>query len=161
MDEPTASRVETLVHDLAMKRLLDGQFDECDLTMRELELIERSMVKTLMGIYHGRIGYPSTSGLTGPGRSRRTPRACGAGGDTAAAGQECLTPPISGAPGTAGAVLSPDDVLMHQAIRKVARDPCRPVGPAHFRETRCAIAAPERILGAGNSLPLVRSAGLG
>jgi putative nucleotidyltransferase with HDIG domain len=61
MSEPTASRVETLVHDLALKRLLDGQFDDCDLTMRDLDLIERSMVKTLLGIYHGRIAYPSTS----------------------------------------------------------------------------------------------------
>jgi cyclic-di-AMP phosphodiesterase PgpH len=62
MTEPTASRVETLVHDLALKRLLDGQFDECDLTMKELDQIERSMVKTLLGIYHGRIAYPSNSG---------------------------------------------------------------------------------------------------
>ena len=59
MSEPTASRVETLVHELALKRLLDGQFDECDLTMRELDLVERSMVKTLLGIYHGRIAYPA------------------------------------------------------------------------------------------------------
>jgi putative nucleotidyltransferase with HDIG domain len=61
MSEPTASRVETLVHELSMKRLLDGQFDECDLTMRELELIERSMMKTLLAIYHGRIAYPSAA----------------------------------------------------------------------------------------------------
>ena len=59
MPEPTGDRVETLVHELAMKRLTDGQFDECDLTMRELELIERSMMKTLLAIYHGRIAYPS------------------------------------------------------------------------------------------------------
>ncbi len=61
MSEPTASRVEALVHDLSMKRLMDGQFDECDLTMRELENIERSMMKTLLGIYHGRIAYPSSA----------------------------------------------------------------------------------------------------
>ena len=59
--EPTASRVESLVHDLAMKRLLDGQFDDCDLTMRQLEQIERSMMKTILGIYHGRISYPPSS----------------------------------------------------------------------------------------------------
>ncbi len=61
MGEPNAGRIESLVHDLAMKRLLDGQFDECDLTMRDLDLIERALVKTLMGIYHGRIAYPSTA----------------------------------------------------------------------------------------------------
>ncbi len=61
MDEPNASRIETLVHELAMKRLLDGQFDESELTMRELELIERSLVKSLLGLYHGRIQYPTES----------------------------------------------------------------------------------------------------
>jgi putative nucleotidyltransferase with HDIG domain len=61
--EPTAGRVEGLVHDLTMKRLLDGQFDECDITMRELEQVERSIVKALIGIYHGRIQYPSTAAL--------------------------------------------------------------------------------------------------
>ena len=59
MDEPNSARIETLVHELAMKRLLDGQFDQSELTMRELELIERSLVKSLLGLYHGRIAYPS------------------------------------------------------------------------------------------------------
>jgi putative nucleotidyltransferase with HDIG domain len=63
LQEPNASRVETLVHDLAMKRLLDGQFDDCALTMRDLEQMERSMVKSLLAIYHGRIAYPSTAAL--------------------------------------------------------------------------------------------------
>ncbi len=58
LGEPSAGRIETLVHELAMKRLTDGQFDECDLTMRELEIVERSLVKSLLGIYHGRIAYP-------------------------------------------------------------------------------------------------------
>jgi len=64
MDEPNASRIETLVHDMAMKRLLDGQFDESALTMRDLELIERSLVKSLLGLYHGRIQYPDDKALT-------------------------------------------------------------------------------------------------
>lgn len=57
LDEPTASRVESLVHELAMKRLMDGQFDDCDLTMRNLAQIERTMMKTVLAIYHGRIAY--------------------------------------------------------------------------------------------------------
>ncbi len=72
MPEPTASRVETLVHDLAMRRLLDGQFDECDLTIREIDLIEKAMVKTLLGIYHGRIAYPSTQGIQASHSAIRT-----------------------------------------------------------------------------------------
>lgn len=66
MAEPTASRIESLVHDLAMKRLFDGQFDECDLTMRDIERAERSLVKTLLSIYHGRIAYPTTATPTQP-----------------------------------------------------------------------------------------------
>ncbi|HEV2294633.1 MAG TPA: HDIG domain-containing protein [Tepidisphaeraceae bacterium] len=61
MPEPNAGRIEALVEDLIMKRLLDGQFDECDLTMRELETIRRACVKILLGIYHGRIAYPSNA----------------------------------------------------------------------------------------------------
>src|SRR5262249_7783833 len=59
MAEPTSARIDSLVHELAMKRLLDGQFDECDLTMRDLERIERTLAKTLQSFYHGRIPYPS------------------------------------------------------------------------------------------------------
>jgi hypothetical protein len=46
------------VHDLAMKRLLDGQFDECGLTLEELDVIEQSLVKSLTAVYHGRVKYP-------------------------------------------------------------------------------------------------------
>jgi cyclic-di-AMP phosphodiesterase PgpH len=58
LDEPTPKRLETLVHDIAMKRLLDGQFDESSLTLSELAIVEDSLTKSLIGIYHGRIKYP-------------------------------------------------------------------------------------------------------
>lgn len=66
MPEPTATRVEALVHELIMKRLLDGQFDECEITIRDLELIEKAMVKTILSVYHGRIAYPSTASIQTP-----------------------------------------------------------------------------------------------
>ena len=56
--DPTPKRIETLVHDIAMKRLLDGQFDECSLTLSELAIVEDSLSKSLMGIHHNRIKYP-------------------------------------------------------------------------------------------------------
>ncbi len=58
LTEPTPARIASLVHDLAMKRLLDGQFDECGLTLEELELVEQSLVKSLTAVYHGRVKYP-------------------------------------------------------------------------------------------------------
>ncbi len=56
--EPTPARIESLVHELAMKRLLDGQFDQCGLTLRELATVEDSLVKSLTAVYHGRVKYP-------------------------------------------------------------------------------------------------------
>lgn len=57
IDEPTPKRLESLVHDLTMKRLLDGQFDESPLTLNEIRIIQESLTKSLIGIYHGRIKY--------------------------------------------------------------------------------------------------------
>ncbi len=58
LTEITPTRIESTIHNMAMKRLQDGQFDECDLSLRELSLIEASMAKTLAAHHHGRIAYP-------------------------------------------------------------------------------------------------------
>jgi putative nucleotidyltransferase with HDIG domain len=58
LSEPTPSRIERLIHDIAMRRLLDGQFDECGLTITELSRIEESLTKSLTAMYHGRVKYP-------------------------------------------------------------------------------------------------------
>ncbi|TVQ75475.1 MAG: HDIG domain-containing protein, partial [Phycisphaeraceae bacterium] len=60
MAEPTPSRIQALVHSIARKRLADGQFDECELTLRELSLIEDAITRMLSAIYHGRIAYPKS-----------------------------------------------------------------------------------------------------
>jgi len=65
----TLAKCETVVHNIAMKRLEDGQFDECDLTLRELSLIEASMSKSLAAHYHGRVAYP-----TAPDAPSRAPK---------------------------------------------------------------------------------------
>ncbi len=58
MDEPTAIRLKNLVHTMATKRLMDGQFDECSLTLGELAKVEAAVHKTLCAVYHTRIKYP-------------------------------------------------------------------------------------------------------
>ncbi|MEO1994766.1 MAG: HDIG domain-containing metalloprotein [Planctomycetaceae bacterium] len=57
LSEPTPKRIGTLVHKVTLKRLLDGQFNESSLTLNEIRLIEESLIKSLIGIYHGRIKY--------------------------------------------------------------------------------------------------------
>ena len=58
LSEPTPARIEGLVREMIEKRLDDGQFDECGLTLREIGEIRESLIKSLIGIYHGRVKYP-------------------------------------------------------------------------------------------------------
>ncbi|MFO0908546.1 MAG: HDIG domain-containing protein [Isosphaeraceae bacterium] len=58
LSEPTPARIENLVSELIDKRLRDGQFDECGLTLKEIGEIRESLIKSLIGIYHGRVKYP-------------------------------------------------------------------------------------------------------
>jgi putative nucleotidyltransferase with HDIG domain len=58
LSEPTPSRIERLIHEIALRRLLDGQFDECGLTITELSRVEESLTKSLTAMYHGRVKYP-------------------------------------------------------------------------------------------------------
>jgi len=56
--DPAPSSLRKLVHEMLMKRLLDGQFEESGLTLTELHLIEESLGKSLIALYHSRIKYP-------------------------------------------------------------------------------------------------------
>jgi putative nucleotidyltransferase with HDIG domain len=58
LQNPTPGSLQKLVHDLLMKRLLDGQFEESGLTLTELHLIEESLAKSLIALFHARIRYP-------------------------------------------------------------------------------------------------------
>lgn len=54
----TPGRMEGFVRKLIREKLEDGQLDECDLTLRELDLIAQSFIRALSGIFHSRIEYP-------------------------------------------------------------------------------------------------------
>ena len=54
-DEAT---IRAMVGQIISERLTDGQFSECDLTMRDLEHIREAFVGQLLGMYHQRIEYP-------------------------------------------------------------------------------------------------------
>ncbi|HEX8876975.1 MAG TPA: HDIG domain-containing protein [Phycisphaerales bacterium] len=58
LDDPTPARLESLVQSIANKRLLDGQFEDCDISLRDLHRITESVSRTLAGIHHSRIDYP-------------------------------------------------------------------------------------------------------
>jgi putative nucleotidyltransferase with HDIG domain len=58
LKEPTPKRIQSLVHEITLKRLLDGQFDECNLKMNEINMVEESLIKSLLAAHHGRVRYP-------------------------------------------------------------------------------------------------------
>jgi len=63
LPEVTPTKIEAVVHNISMKRLQDGQFDECELSLRELSQIEASMSKALSAHHHSRIAYPKAPDL--------------------------------------------------------------------------------------------------
>lgn len=50
--------LERIVETLIRERVEDGQLDECALTLADLATVQRSLVETLVGVYHPRIAYP-------------------------------------------------------------------------------------------------------
>ncbi len=59
MNKPTIEQIEAVVRKIIKDKLDDGQLDECDLTLKELDTIHQTIVETLKGTFHSRIEYPS------------------------------------------------------------------------------------------------------
>ena len=67
MPEPTPQRVQQLVADITRDRVVDGQFNECDLTFRDIVAVEATMARILTALLcHTRIEYPEPA-AAGPG----------------------------------------------------------------------------------------------
>ncbi len=58
MAEPNGDKIEQLIHKIIKEKLNDGQLEECDLTLKDLEKIASSFKTVLIGIFHERIEYP-------------------------------------------------------------------------------------------------------
>jgi putative nucleotidyltransferase with HDIG domain len=50
--------IRAMVSRIIEERIADDQFDECDLTLRDIELIREAFVAQLLGMYHQRVAYP-------------------------------------------------------------------------------------------------------
>lgn len=58
--------LEAIVTRIIRERVDDGQLDECDLTLREIECIRRTFIQMLEGVYHPRVEYPSGAVVPDP-----------------------------------------------------------------------------------------------
>ncbi|MDE6597145.1 MAG: HDIG domain-containing protein [Clostridia bacterium] len=58
LPDRSPANVEALVRSLIEERLDLEQFDDCNITMRELSVIKSTIVNQLTGVYHSRVAYP-------------------------------------------------------------------------------------------------------
>lgn len=55
---PTPAKIEELIRKLIGEKLEDGQFDECPITLSDLDVIAKAFTAVVTGIFHERIEYP-------------------------------------------------------------------------------------------------------
>ena len=77
LDDPSPKRIETHVQNIIEQIFLDGQLDECELTLKDLHAIQKSFITILIGIFHQRIEYPERT--DDDGADKRFPRLVEAG----------------------------------------------------------------------------------
>lgn len=58
LSEPTPARIQGMVQKIINKIFIDGQLDECELTLKDLHEIAKSFNRILSGIFHHRVEYP-------------------------------------------------------------------------------------------------------
>jgi putative nucleotidyltransferase with HDIG domain len=61
LEKPTPKRIEDIVVDTIRRKLEDGQFDECELTMHEIHETGEAIREALIGFIGPRIEYPEAS----------------------------------------------------------------------------------------------------
>ena len=58
LPDRSPAKIEEFVRGVIEERLDLGQFDNCDITMRELMIVKTTIVNQLSGVYHSRVVYP-------------------------------------------------------------------------------------------------------
>ena len=58
LDEHTPQKIEDVVRKVINNKFIDGQLDECNLTLRDIDTIAATFVRVLGAMYHGRVKYP-------------------------------------------------------------------------------------------------------
>jgi len=58
LEDPSPSRIEEMVREVVRKKFMEGELDESNLTLKELEKITRSFIHVLNALFHTRINYP-------------------------------------------------------------------------------------------------------
>ena len=73
LEEPTPASLINLVKKIMNNKFIDGQLDECDLTLKDMNKIADAFVRVLMAVFHTRINYhlkEGAQGANGNGKSK-------------------------------------------------------------------------------------------
>ncbi|MBL7085204.1 MAG: HDIG domain-containing protein [Candidatus Omnitrophica bacterium] len=60
LGEPTPARIKGLVRKIINNKFIDNQLDQCELTLKNLEVIAENFTRILIGIFHSRVEYETT-----------------------------------------------------------------------------------------------------
>ena len=71
LNDPTPARISALVEKIINHIFLEGQLDECELTLKDISEIKKRFIYILTGIMHKRIDYPGFD--FGNGNSHKEP----------------------------------------------------------------------------------------
>jgi putative nucleotidyltransferase with HDIG domain len=59
LSAPTPASIKTSVQKIINNKFIDGQLDECDLTLKDMHKISESFVRVLTAVFHTRVDYPN------------------------------------------------------------------------------------------------------
>ena len=71
LPEKTQDEIRRMVDKIVTERVEEGQLDECDLTLADIQKIKAAFVELLVGVYHERIPYPEDRITQLPPRAER------------------------------------------------------------------------------------------
>lgn len=74
---PTSPRLAALVKRVINNKFIDGQLDECELTLKDLNKIAEAFLRVLLSIYHTRVSYAHEHGEDAEPENRGSKRAEG------------------------------------------------------------------------------------
>ena len=78
-NDRSADRIRGIVDGIVRDRLEEQQFDECDISLRDLRVVADSFVATLTAVYHPRVEYPEPTARELEERGARAPERLRAG----------------------------------------------------------------------------------
>jgi membrane-associated HD superfamily phosphohydrolase len=58
LEDPSPQKLEVAIDELIKKRFVEGELDECPLTLKDLTKIKAAFLNVMVGTYHVRVKYP-------------------------------------------------------------------------------------------------------